>query len=77
MEHRPKIVFLTSPNNPDGSIISEVPVPQPVLAMPAAESQRPQSCRGWPQDCTRTLYGTSASQLAWRTRTMNAPSVQP
>lgn len=23
-EHKPKVVFLTSPNNPDGSVISEV-----------------------------------------------------
>ncbi len=23
-EHKPKVVFLTSPNNPDGSLISEV-----------------------------------------------------
>ncbi len=32
-EHRPKIVFLTSPNNPDGSVISDEDL-LAVLALP-------------------------------------------
>ncbi|KAI8466057.1 MAG: pyridoxal phosphate-dependent transferase [Monoraphidium minutum] len=33
-EHRPKLVFLTSPNNPDGSIISDADL-EALLALPA------------------------------------------
>jgi histidinol-phosphate/aromatic aminotransferase/cobyric acid decarboxylase-like protein len=37
-QHRPKIVFLTSPNNPDGSTISEVPVALRMLGILIAAS---------------------------------------
>ncbi len=32
-EHKPKIVFLTSPNNPDGSMLSEAELLE-ILALP-------------------------------------------
>ena len=44
-QHKPKIVFLTSPNNPDGSIISEVGTCAPVHAEHSGMQGLPHSHR--------------------------------